>query len=274
MAKLQEMAMSGGNRALLLLALIAGLIAAIIVFAVVSGSDDNGGTVSSSTVPAVTASQQIGAGTEITEEMVKVMDVPEDLLIGGSLKDTELVVGEVARVTIASGEQITTAKLGTAVPDKGLSGVIPVGMRGVAIEVDQVTAVGGLLLPGDRVDIVITTKLKKEPGLAEGEYILRTQTILKNVEVLSVAQEAQKPSAQAPADSQDTDPATTSGQVPEDPESQPNAATLTVALDPSQLQVIIGAQDSEAVTRVWAVERAFGDSNIVDTPAYDQKIVD
>jgi pilus assembly protein CpaB len=272
MATLREKAMTSGSKGLLLLALLAGLVAAVIVFVIVNESDDGGGAVSASTTPAVVASKQISAGTEITDEMLHVSDVPRDLLVTGALEDTELAVGETARVTIAEGEQITTSKLGTAVPDNGLSGVIPVGKRGVAVEVDEVTAVGGLLLPGDRVDLLVTIKIKKQAGLAEDEYVLRTQTLLQNVEVLSIAQEAQKPAAQS-ADGA-SDPASSSGTIPEDPEEQPNAATLTVALDPAQIQLIVSMQDSDAVTRVWAAERAFGDTAIVETPPYDQTIVE
>ncbi len=274
MARLQEMAASGGSKGLLLLALLAGLVAAVIVFVIVSESDDSGGAVSSSTTPAVVASQQIDAGEEITAEMVTVSDVPNDLLVSGSLEDTELVVGETARVTILENAQITESQLGVAVPDQGISGVIPVGKRGVAIGVDQVTAVGGLLLPGDRVDIVRTVQIKNAPGLAEEEYILRTETILQNVEVLSVAQEAQEASAQAPAESNTTDTATTSGQLPDDVEEQPNAVTITVALDSSQSQLLVGSQDSEAVVRVWAIQRAFGDAAIVDVPPYEERVIE
>ncbi len=276
MARLQEMAMAGGNRALLLLALIAGLIAAVIVFVVVSNSDDDGGTVAAETTPAVVAAEDISAGTEITAEMLKVVDVPTDLLVSGSLADTELVVGEAARIAIAEGEQVTSSKLGVPVPEKGLSGVIPIGMRGVAIEVSQVTAVGGLLLPGDRVDIVASFKVKKAPGLAENEYILRTQTILQDVEVLSVAQEAQKPAAQPNTEdgAETNNPSYSSGEIPEDPDQQPNAGTLTVALDPAQVQQLAWFQDAESVVRVWAVERAFGDKAISDVQPYDQVIVE
>lgn len=274
MTTLREKAMTSGSKGLLLIALLAGLVAAVIVFVIVNESDGGGGAVSSSTTPAVVASQEITAGTEITDEMLRVSDVPEGLLVTGSLEDTELAVGEIARVTIAEGEQITSAKLGVPVPDKGISGVIPVGKRGVAIEVDEVTAVGGLLLPGDRVDIIVTTRIEQpDTGQGQQEYILRTQTILQNVEVLSVAQEAQNASAQASGDDV-TNPSTSSGQLPDDVEEQPNAATITVALDLTQTQILIGQQDSDAVTRVWAVQRAFGDSVIVETTAYEQRILE
>jgi pilus assembly protein CpaB len=274
MARLQEMKMFGGSKVLLLLALLAGLVAAVIVFVIVSDDDGGSGAVSSSVTPAVIASQQIDAGTEITSDMVRVSDVPEDLLVSGALDSTDLVVGESARVTIAEGEQITSSDVGVPVPDKGISGVIPPGMRGVAIEVDEVTAVGGLLLPGDRIDIIRTLKIRGQGGLGDNEYILRTETLLQNVEVLSVAQEAQDAAAQAPTDGDTTNPSTTSGQLPDDVEEQPNAATITVALDPSQAQVIVGSQDSGAVVRVWAVQRAFGDSQPANVTPYEERIVE
>jgi len=263
MARLQEMAMAGGSKGLLLIALLAGLVAAVIVFVVVSEGDDSSGSVSSSVTPAVVAAQDIDAGTEITAEMVKVTDVPNDLLVTGSLEDTELVVGEVARVSILEGEQMTSARLGVAVPEKGIAGVIPVGKRAVAIQVDQITAVGGLLLPGDRIDVVRTIKVHPA-GLPDDQYILRTETILQNVEVLSVAQEAQQASAQAGEDQTDdtTNPSYSSGEIPEDSDTQPNAATITVALDAAQSQKVVISQDSLGVVRVWGVQRAFGDDAI------------
>jgi pilus assembly protein CpaB len=264
------MAMSGGSRGLLLLALLAGLVAAVIVFVIVSESDDGGGAVSSSTTPAVIASESIPAGAEITEDMVTVADIPEDVLVSGALEDTELVVGENTRVALAKGEQITDSKLGSAVPDEGISGVIPVGKRAVAIQVDQVTAVGGLLLPGDRVDIVRTVKIV-HPSIIDA-YILRTETILQNVEVLSVAQEAQESAAQA--DEGDTsDNATTSGTLPDDVEEQPNATTITVALDPNQAQTVIGSQDVEAVVKVWGIQRAFGDTGVAGIAPFDETVI-
>ncbi len=273
----QGLTFAQGNRALLFIALAAGLIAAVIVFIVVSeGGDDGSSPAASGTVPTLVAAQSISAGDEITEDMVKLTDIPQDLVISGAYEeaDKELVVGEVSRVAIAEGEQFTSAKIGLAVPDKGLPGVVPPGMRAVALEVDEVTAVGGNLLPGDRIDINVVIKIGRAPGLAEDEYILRATTILQNVEVLSVAQEAQTPVAQTKTEDEDatSDPSVTSGELPEDVDQQPDAQTLTLALSPADALLLIGAQ--EQAERVWAVARAFGDDAIVEVAPYDQVIVD
>lgn len=279
MAGIQELTLQRGNRTMLIVAIVAGLVAAAAVFIAVSQNDnDSGSTAAGGAVPALVATQNIAIGTEITADMVELADVPENLLVAGALDKTDLAVGEVARVAIASGEQITDSKLGVPVPEKGLAGVVPVGMRGVALEVDEVTAVGGLLLPGDRVDILASYIIEGAPGLAENERILRTETVLQNVEVLSVAQEAQDASGRA-TDSTGAgtgDASAISGQLPEDVEEQPDAGTLTVALSPVDAAKLISIQGitGDLSGKVWAVLRAYGDSAIVETQPNDVIIVD
>lgn len=276
-SRIGQLRLTGSNRALLLLALIAGLVAAVVVFvAVNNGGDDDANTaaVSDSTTSTLIATQSISAGTEITSDMVKIVSVPNDLLVSGAYAGSELVVGDVARVAISQGEQITRNKIGIAVPDKGLSGVLPLGMRAVGINVEEVTAVGGLLLPGDHVDIVATYKIKRAPGLAEDEYILRTETILQNVEVLSVAQEAQEASARIDASdgAGTTDPSYTSGDLPDNVEEQPRASTITVALSLADSQILISFQ--QRADRVWVAERAFGETGRADILPHDVTLVE
>ena len=277
MARTRQLKLANTNGLLLLLAVVAGLVAAVIVFIVVSesgGDGDSATTVAGGTAPALVATESISAGTLITEEMVKVVDVPESLLVVGVYDDADLVVGEVSTVTISAGEQITTLKIGLLVPDQGLSGVVATGMRAVSVQVSELTAVGGNLLPGDRVDILVTTRIERAPGLAEDEYILRTTTLLQDVEVLSVAQEAQEPAAQAVAteDGEAGSASYTSGQLPEDITEQPRARTLTLSLTLEQAVILITEQGY--AERVWAVLRAFGDDSIAEVAPYEVTIIE
>ncbi len=277
MARTRQLKLANTNGLLLLLALVAGLVAAVIVFIAVSesgGDGDSAPAVTGGTVPALVATQSISAGTQITEEMVKVVDVPESLLVSGVYDDADLVVGEVSTVAIGASEQITRLKIGLLVPDQGLSGVVALGMRAVSVEVNEVTAVGGNLLPGDRVDLLVTTRIERAPGLAEDEYMLRTTTLLQDVEVLSVAQEAQEPAAQAVTtdDGSEGSASYTSGQLPDDIEGQPRASTLTLSLTPEQAVILVTEQ--EYAERVWAVLRAFGDDSIAEVPPYEVTIVE
>ncbi len=266
MIRLQQLTLPRGNRGLLLLALIAGLVAAVIVFVALNNSGSSSSSVVSGAVtPSLVATQEIAAGAKITADMVQVQQVPKALLVTGAFTDSQPVIGQVSRLAIAKGEQITNSKIGVPVPDKGLSGVVPAGMRGVSLTVSEVTAVGGLLLPGDHIDIVATYYVADAPNLASNQSLLRTQTILQNVEVLSVAQESQLASAQP--GQQSTGQSYTSGQLPSNVKQEPGASTLTVALDPQQTESLISYQQRSQ--KVWAILRPYGDTNTQDVPPND-----
>lgn len=277
------MTMTGNNRGLLVLAGLAGLAAAVLVFVALAsaGGDDGGSSAPAATsVNVVVASQRIAAGTEITAEMLKVVEIPENLVISGHYADSSLVVGETTSVAIPAGEQITTEKLGSYIVDNdAVSGVLTQQERGLGFSIQEVTAVGGLLQPGDHVDIVATYNIRSATGLGENEYIQRTEVILQNVEVISVAQLNLKPEPQPKAAGDESTAATddvtyASGELPDEVEEQPRASTLTLKLDPDQTLKLISFQDSPATVRIWSALRGFGNTVILDIAPYDQIITE
>ena len=71
---------------------------------------------------------------------------------GGAIRLAVRAPGDVA-VVVGADETLSAAA--TAIPEAGgLSVVVPVGMRALAVAIDRVIGAGGLLQPGDRVDIV------------------------------------------------------------------------------------------------------------------------
>jgi len=275
MASLQELALSRGNRGLMIVALVAALIAAVLVFVALSSNDDGGNApvTDATTKSVVVATQDIAAGDEVSAAMVNVIQVPDSILVKGAYADSALIVGQRTRYGIAQGEQITPSKIGTVVKGEGLQFVVPEGKRAVALSVQELTAFGGLGLPGNHVDVIAVYKIKNAPGLAENEYILRTETILQNVELLAIAQEAQEP-VPKPTEGenpQDTN-TTTSGQLPAEVEEQPRAGTATVALSPEEVQVLIDFQ--QRAERVWLSLRPFGDSAPIQIAPHDVVVVE
>ena len=137
MARIQGLTISRGSRGLLILALITGLVAAIVVFVALNqggGGSDNAKTGSAvTTTSAVVAKSDIAAGTEITADMLKVIEVPEALLIAGAYTETAPLVGQKVRVPILSGEQVPASKVGVQDKDEGLALVVPKGMRGLGV---------------------------------------------------------------------------------------------------------------------------------------------
>jgi pilus assembly protein CpaB len=70
-----------------------------------------------------------------------------------------------------------------------LSALVKPGMKAVTIRVNDVEGVGGFVLPGDRVDVVLTRQIEK--GSAT------TEVVLQNTRVLAVDQSADERAAKA-----------------------------------------------------------------------------
>lgn len=136
----------------------------------------------------VVASQQLRFGETLSEEKLKTVAWPKDALPEGSYETIEAVIangGRKALKTIEPGEPMLEVKLTGEDGRAGLSGVIAEGMRAVTIPVDLVNGVGGFVMPGDRVDIVLTKKSQEN-----GEQAAKI--IMENVKVLSIDQDADR----------------------------------------------------------------------------------
>jgi pilus assembly protein CpaB len=271
MARLQEITATRGNRLLLALAVGAGAVAAVLVFVALSQETDGGGTVSGGpSTSVVVAAQDINAGTTISSDMVKNVETPDDQLISGAFTDTAVVVGEAARVKIYEGEQLAAGKVGADNDIEGLSGVLPPGMRGIAVGVEEVRAVGGLLRPGNRVDVYAAHVIEGEAGTDEDDIVI-SRLVLQDIEVLAVAQVAQDAAGVA-AEPDSSEQVTTSGTVPEEIEEQPDAASVTLAVTPEQAAILVCAQERNSggsEGSVWLTLRGFGEPEADPHTVYD-----
>jgi pilus assembly protein CpaB len=117
--------------------------------------------------------------------------LPDHLRVGQG-QQTELA-GAVVRERIIKGEPVMMKKLVTP-GDRGfLAAVLLPGMRAISVGVDTVTANSGLVLPGDRVDVILTQKIggSDAPGRAHvGETIIRAARVLAVGTRLSTQQNA------------------------------------------------------------------------------------
>jgi pilus assembly protein CpaB len=264
----------------MLLALVAGIVAAILVYTALSrNSESTGGSGASATAsmaPVVVAKQDIPARTKITTGMVEVRQMPLD--DRGELAYTDLgqVVGRVTRYPIATSEQVLSTKVvaldSAAVTGDSLSYVIPDARRAMAVQVDEVVAVGGLVLPGDYVDVMGTFDVTFRAGedeKTEDKYF--TRLILQNIEVLAVAQTVvDAPTEAGTATGSDdaataTAPETTEGQRARNTEAEPEpkAATVTLSLTPQEAQLIFLAEQNGVIR--MAV-RPYGDAEVQEIP--------
>ena len=134
----------------------------------------------------VVAAEALRFGQKLTADKLKLVQWPKDALPEGAFSTIEEVIADGERKAIKGiepGEPVLAVKLTGENGRAGLAGIIADGMRAVTIPVDMVNGVGGLVLPGDRVDIVLTRRDREE-----GEQT--ANIIMENVKVLSIDQEA------------------------------------------------------------------------------------
>jgi pilus assembly protein CpaB len=89
---------------------------------------------------------------------------------------------------IYAGEPVTENRLAPQGSGGGLAAIIPPGMRACAVKVNDVVGVAGFVVPGMRVDVLITG-LPPGGNPADGP---RVRTLLQNIQVLSAGTNFQK----------------------------------------------------------------------------------
>lgn len=129
------------------------------------------------TLPVVIATRDMTFGTVLEESDLTVVHYPEKSVPKGAYASPESVLAQSTRVFLMEGEPVLASKLSSV--GGGLSLRIPENMRAISLSVNEITGVSGFVLPGDRVDVVVTVDNAKGPGVSV------TKTILQNVEVLA-----------------------------------------------------------------------------------------
>jgi pilus assembly protein CpaB len=92
--------------------------------------------------------------------------------------------GSVARAPFIAGEPIKDQKLIKISEGGVMAAILPAGMRAISTPIREETSAGGFILPNDRVDVILSHKIKvgsKEEPVSEA--------ILRNVRVLAIGQE-------------------------------------------------------------------------------------
>jgi pilus assembly protein CpaB len=249
-----------GSRRFILLALVLGLMGAGLVYVATSRNStsspsSSGGAADTAVLVAKT---DIAARTTISPDMLEVRLVSQDARSALAYSNPDQVVGLVTRFPIAANEQVLSSKVvdlagGTAGTLRTLSYIIPEGRRAFAINASEIQNVGGLLLPGDYVDVVVLYDVDFTglDGTRSTEDNFLAHTLLQNVEVLSVSQVV--------ADIVPESEPSETGQRVRNSDARPNpgAGTITLSLTPEDAQLMYLA---EANGRIRLSMRSFGDA--------------
>ena len=114
--------------------------------------------------------------------------VAADTVVGGPM---EARYGSIVREPLLANEPVTDAKLVRGGEGGYLAVVLHPGMRAIAVPITVATAVGGFVLPGDRVDVLQSHPT--DPAASGGRAGFVAQVLLRNIKVLAVDQGAQPP---------------------------------------------------------------------------------
>lgn len=132
----------------------------------------------------VVAAQALPLGAVISKETVRLRDVPESLFPVGGFGRVEDVVDRPVTSNIQAEEPVLEARLAARGSGVGLAPLIPPGMRAISVRVNDVVGVAGFVLPGMRVDVLVT-------GQPSNSAETVARTVLQNVAVLSAGQTIQ-----------------------------------------------------------------------------------
>jgi len=126
----------------------------------------------------VVAARPLAVGTTVKPADIKLGKMPTSAFPKGAFSKPEEVIDRPLVSNILMDEPILDGRLAARGSGLGLAPTIPVGMRAVTVRVNDVTGIAGFVLPGMRVDVLVTG----HPPNAEGSV---TATALQNMLVLS-----------------------------------------------------------------------------------------
>jgi len=105
-------------------------------------------------VQVLVAAKDISRGTTIEYDMLAFKLMPINFIQPGVLQSKESAVGKTALGTIMAGEQVLATKLATPGTGLTLAGKTPPGKRAFTVSLDAASTVGGMVRPGDHVDVL------------------------------------------------------------------------------------------------------------------------
>ena len=216
------------------------------------------------TAPVVVAVKDIPVRAEITAEMVEVKDLPVQARHPQAFGDAKDVIGKVAKLPISAGEQIIPSKFAAQRAESGLTFIVPPNKRAVSIAVSETIGSGGLILPGDFVDVIAVFDAQAM-GKDTATYILQDIEVLAVGQLIqgeaipeeTVAQKVEK-AANAPVNAK----ATPTPSVDE-PKAQPKARSVTLAVSPEEAQRLVLAEE---MGKLRLALRPVKESTLVDLP--------
>lgn len=171
-------------------------------------------------VRVVQAAGNVNAGSALSDADLVVVQLPESAAPEFTFGNVSDLVDRVAVVPLVKGQPILEPMLAPKGTPNGLTAVVPDGMRAITIEINEVSGVGGMLMPGCHVDLVMTL-------MADASGPTEARTVADNVKILAVGRKFGP---------QPTQPSQPGG--PAEPPDNSAARTVTLVVTPAQAHIV------------------------------------
>ncbi len=205
------------------------------------------------------AKKDVLQGTVLEKDMLDVTIVPNQFVQPQAATSLDRVTGMMTMTPLSKGEQITLNKLvlsrDTSSGGGSLAMATPIGKRAITVSIDNISAVGGMLRPGDYVDVsaVLNVPVQTAPGKTSTQAAV--VPLFQNVLLLAVGQETASVK-------------TSDSRYKKEEKREPSPA-ITLALSPQEANILAFVQEqgklrlslrSPSDAKVEAVQPASWDS--------------
>jgi pilus assembly protein CpaB len=166
------------NRLILLIGLLLAVVAFVGVILITNnGSPGTSTPAAPTTAKIVVAAQDIPIGTKITADLVTTKDIAIADKPAGAPGDVSAVIGLTVRTPVTAGQMITPTTFSATASLASITDSLDAGLSAISVQVDQVSGVGTLIQPGDRVDVVLSMNdAAKNPVVVKGPAAAQNTT--------------------------------------------------------------------------------------------------
>lgn len=184
----------------------------------------------------VVAARDVPEGEKIDRLSLAVAQWPTGTMPESAFTNVDSVVGRVVRIPVFKGEAIVPGRLAPAGTGPGLEVKITTGMRAMAVKINDVAGLSGLIQPNNRVDVLVTLKANPQMNTKE-----EAKLFMSNMRVLSVGTQVERGDDGKPI----------------------QATTATLEVTPQQAEQLAVAMNEGTIQLVL---RGFGDPDSIKTP--------
>jgi pilus assembly protein CpaB len=187
------------------------------------------------TQPVVVAARDVPEGERLDRLALAVSQWPQGTVPAGAFSSPDMLVGRVTRLAVFRGEPVVPGRLAPPGTGPGIEVKITPGKRAMAVKINDVVGINGLIQPNSRVDVLVTLK---EDMAGSKQH---AKVFMSNMRVLSVGTEVERGDDGKPI----------------------NATTATLEVTPDEAERLAVAMNQGTIQLVL---RGYGDPDSVKTP--------